>query len=54
MGFGYIWVDTGVTGPIDAKCPYQGERANAVYQEISGCTTPVPLKNNGNPATKCM
>lgn len=51
-GIGSLWELNEVTGPITSNCPYNGPRANAEYESITGCPV-VPTEQDGNPGTRC-
>jgi Leishmanolysin len=52
LGFGTLWQQQGVAGPVAANCPYTGTHANAEYQAISGCAV-VPTETDGPSGTRC-
>jgi Leishmanolysin len=50
-GIGTLWSDRGVIG-TDSQCPYVGAKANAEFEDISGCSV-VPTETDFGPGTKC-
>ena len=52
-GIGTLWVLLGLT-PMTSTCPYQlVSKASEEYQSLSGCTTAVPIENDGGTGTAC-
>ena len=52
-GIGTRWSGNGVTGPAFRNCPYRGDKANAEFAAISGCSVAVPTETDGGGGTAC-
>ena len=37
LGIGTAWSANGLVGSVDDGCPYEGVKANAEFNSISGC-----------------
>lgn len=54
IGIGTIWTLNGLANSDSPTCTYASDtQATAQYQTLSGCTTAIPLENDGGSGTAC-
>ena len=54
MGIGTLWSRLGLANSNSVPCRYSANtKASAEYQALSGCTTAIPIENDGGRGTAC-
>ena len=53
LGIGTLWSRLGVPRSGCSSTSYTGAAANREYQQLSGCSTSIPIETDGSPGTAC-
>ena len=53
LGIGTVWGNVGVPRSGCSSTSYTGAAANREYQQLSGCSTSIPIETDGSPGTAC-